>query len=65
VTTSSNVLLFGTSFAFQWGVGALLGLWPSESGRYQPEAYRAAFGLLLALQAVAALWLLTARQEKR
>jgi hypothetical protein len=65
VATSSNVLLFATSFVFQWGVGALLGLWPSSEGRYQPEAYRAAFGLLLAAQAAAALWLLTARQEKR
>jgi MFS family permease len=65
VTTSSNVLLFATSFAFQWGVGTLLGLWPSESGRYQPEAYRAAFGLLLALQLMAALWLLTARDARR
>ena len=65
VTTSSNVLLFGTSFTFQWGVGALLGLWPTESGRYQPEAYRAAFGVLLAAQTAAALWLLTARQQAR
>src|SRR5256712_9124472 len=64
VTTSSNVLLFATSFGFQWGVGGLLGLWPSSDGRYQPEAYRAAFGLPLAAQAAAALWLLTARQEK-
>jgi predicted MFS family arabinose efflux permease len=64
VTTSSNVLLFATSFVFQWGVGSLLGLWPSAEGRYQPEAYRAAFGLLLAAQAAAALWLLTARDEK-
>ena len=44
--------------------GSLLGLWPSSEGRYQPEAYRAAFGLLLAAQAAAALWLLTARSEK-
>jgi MFS family permease len=65
VTTSSNVLLFATSFVFQWGVGALLGHWPTSEGRYQPEAYRAAFGLLLAAQAAAALWLLTARQETR
>src|SRR6266852_6026284 len=63
VTTSSNVLLFATSFVFQWGVGSLLGLWPTSEGRYQPEAYRAAFGLLLALQAAAALWLLTAKSE--
>jgi len=33
------------------------------SGRYQPEAYRTAFGLLLAAQAAAALWLLTARSK--
>jgi len=62
VTTASNLLLFGASFAFQWGVGAILGLWPSAQGRYDPEAYRAAFGLLLAAQAAAAAWLLTARR---
>jgi MFS family permease len=32
VTTSSNVLLFGTSFVFRWGVGAVLGLWPTGAG---------------------------------
>jgi MFS family permease len=61
VTTASNLLLFGTSFAIQWGVGAILGLWPAESGRYDPDAYRVAFGVLLAAQAAAAAWLLTAR----
>jgi len=60
VTTASNLLLFGTSFAFQWGVGAILGHWPSAQGRYDPEAYRVAFGLLLAAQAAAAAWLLSA-----
>ncbi len=62
VTTASNLLLFSTSFAFQWGVGAILGLWPGAQGRYDPEAYRVAFGLLLAAQAAAAAWLLTARR---
>jgi predicted MFS family arabinose efflux permease len=60
VTTASNLLLFGTSFAFQWGVGAILGQWPGAQGRYDPEAYRVAFGLLLAAQAAAAVWLLSA-----
>jgi len=46
-------------------MGALLGLWRTKEGRYQPDAYRVAFGLLLTAQAAAALWLLTARQEKR
>jgi hypothetical protein len=61
VTTASNLMLFGTSFTVQWGVGAILGLWPSAGGRYDPEAYRVAFGLLLAAQAAAAAWLLTAK----
>jgi MFS family permease len=65
VTTASNLLLFGTSFAVQWGVGAILGLWPSAGGRYDPEGYRVAFGLLLAAQAAAAAWLLTAPREAR
>jgi hypothetical protein len=64
VTTASNLLLFGTSFGVQWGVGAILGLWPGAQGRYDPEAYRVAFGLLLAAQAAAAAWLLTARQTR-
>jgi hypothetical protein len=62
VTTASNLLLFGTSFTVQWGVGAILGQWPLAQGRYDPEAYRVAFGLLLAAQAAAAAWLLTARR---
>jgi predicted MFS family arabinose efflux permease len=65
VTTASNLLLFGTSFAFQWGVGAILGVWPATDGRYHPDAYRAAFGVLLAAQAAAAAWLLTAREARR
>jgi hypothetical protein len=65
VTTASNLLLFATSFAFQWGVGAILGQWPNAQGRYDPEAYRVAFGLLLAAQAAAAAWLLTAKETRR
>ena len=65
VTTASNLLLFGTSFGFQWGVGAVLGYWPNAQGRYDPEAYRLAFGMLLAAQATAAAWLLTAKEPRR
>jgi predicted MFS family arabinose efflux permease len=64
VTTASNLLLFATSFVFQWGVGAILGLWPSADGRYDAEGYRVAFGVLLAAQAAAAAWLLTAREAR-
>jgi predicted MFS family arabinose efflux permease len=64
VTTASNLMLFAASFTVQWGVGAALGQWPSAQGRYDPEGYRAAFGALLAAQAAAAAWLLTAREAR-
>jgi MFS family permease len=64
VTTASNLILFGTSFAVQWGVGAVLGQWPSAQGRYDPDGYRVAFGVLLAAQAAAAAWLLTAKEAR-
>ena len=65
VTTASNLLMFAVAFCFQWGVGAILGLWPSASGRYDPAGYRVAFGILLAAQAAAAAWLLTAKEPRR
>ena len=64
VTTASNLVLFGTSFLFQWGVGAVLGQWPSAQSRYDPDGYRVAFGVLLAAQAAAAAWLLTAKEAR-
>jgi MFS family permease len=64
VTTASNLLMFVVSFCFQWGVGAILGLWPGAGGRYDPAGYRVAFGILLAAQAAAAAWLLTAKEHK-
>ena len=64
VTTASNLLMFVVSFCFQWGVGAILGLWPSTGGRYDPDGYRVAFGILLAAQAAAAAWLLTAKETQ-
>jgi len=58
VNTASNVLMFGCSFAFQWGVGAVLRLYPSADGRYAPEGYAMALGILAALQVAALAWLL-------
>ena len=59
--TALNLMVFTTAFATQWGVGAIIGLWPETgSGGYAPEGYRAAFGVLLVLQFVAAGWFLLA-----
>jgi predicted MFS family arabinose efflux permease len=59
--TASNVLMFSASFLFQWGIGAVLRLYPVADGRYAPEGYAAALWLLAALQLAALAWLLPMR----
>jgi MFS family permease len=63
VNTASNVLMFGCSFAFQWGVGAVLALYPVTDGRYAQQGYAAAFCILAGLQIAALLWLLPLREK--
>jgi len=60
VNTGLNLLVFVAAFSAQWGVGAVIGLWPNTLTGYALQGYRAGFGLLLALQVVAALWFLGA-----
>ncbi len=55
--TSLNLLVFVSAFAGQWLIGAVIGLWPTDTtGGYQPEGYRAAFLILIACQLLAAGW---------
>ena len=61
LSTASNVLMFLFSFAFQWGVGAVLRLYPVADGRYAPEGYGAALAILAALQLATLAWLLPMR----
>jgi MFS family permease len=57
VSTALNLMVFVSAFAAQWGMGAVIGQWPtSASGGYAPEGYRAAFGAILVLQGAALLW---------
>lgn len=63
VNTSINLLVFVASFLFQWGVGVVIGLWPvTASGGYEPAAYQAGFGAVLAVQVIAMLWLVVFRR---
>jgi hypothetical protein len=62
VNTASNVLMFGCSFVFQWGIGAVLRLYPVADGRYAQQGYTAAFLALGALQLAALLWILPMRE---
>src|SRR5258708_16729729 len=51
-----NLLHFGWAFVVQYGIGLIVNQWVPQDGRYPVEAYQAAFGLSLALQAVALAW---------
>ena len=64
VNTASNVLMFGFSFLFQWGIGAVLRLYPVADGRYAPEGYAVAFAILGVLQLMAIAWLLPMRESR-
>jgi hypothetical protein len=71
VNTGLNVMVFVTAFGGQWGIGEVINLWPtSPHGNYAPVAYKAGFGLMLALQILSVLWFIMAslmnrRQENK
>lgn len=64
VNTACNVLMFGCSFLFQWGIGAALRLYPVTEGRYSPEGYASAFLVLGVAQLAAIAWLLPMREPR-
>lgn len=58
--TAVNLFGFGGATAIQWGMGVIIGTFESNSdGRYPVEAYIAAFGTALVLNALALAWYLT------
>jgi predicted MFS family arabinose efflux permease len=64
VNTASNVLMFGVSFLFQWGIGVVLRLYPVTDGGYAPEGYAAALFALAVLQLAALAWLAPMRESR-
>ncbi len=55
-----NLLHLSVAFAVQWLTGVVVDQWPSHDGRHPVEAYQAAFGINLALQALAFVWFVAA-----
>jgi len=64
VNTGLNLLVFVTAFAAQWAMGAIINLWPAGDGHYALAGYRAAFGMMLALQVVATAWYFLAGRDR-
>jgi len=64
-STGMNLLIFVTAFALQWGIGEIINLWPAPAeGHYALAGYRAAFGITVALQALALAWLVLGRRRR-
>ena len=65
VSTFLNLLVFIGAFILQWGVGAIIELWPPTDNGYDPESYQSAFGFLVILQATGLMWYLFSKKIYR
>ena len=64
VNTAVNVFSFGYAFAAQWGLGAIIGLFPAaELGAYRVEGYQLAFSIALLIQAITFFWYTVERDD--
>ena len=55
--TALNLLVFVMAFIAQWGIGAVIEIWPvTARGGYDPAGYRTAFGMILVLQILSLVW---------
>jgi predicted MFS family arabinose efflux permease len=62
VNTTVNVVGFVGMFAGQWGIGAVLSLWPPSAGGYAPEGYSWALGMVWVVQLGGLAWLWAGRR---
>ena len=66
VITGLNLLVFLGAFSAQWGIGALIDLWPrTANGGYAPAGYRTALLVMFAIQAVTLLWYVLSTKHAR
>jgi hypothetical protein len=56
VNTTLTLIIFLLIFGFQIGVGAVLSRWPASGGHYPAAAHLTAWGILVALQVLSAIW---------
>jgi MFS family permease len=59
VNTGLNLLVFVAAFAGQWGIGAIIDLWPTMAdGAYAAAGYRSAFAVVFVAQILGLAWYL-------
>jgi len=64
VVTALNMVTFLLAFVVQFGVGAIVNLWPVIGDRYAPDGYRVAFGVFWLLQVASVAWLAHAERNR-
>jgi predicted MFS family arabinose efflux permease len=62
--TGMNFAMFATSFAFQWGIGAVLRTYPVVDGRYSGDGYAAALTAIAVLQVAVLAWVVPLRDAR-
>lgn len=63
--TACNVLVFAFAFGYQYGVGAIIELWPATAGGgYPVQAYVWAFLAVIATQVAAIVWYFVAPRDR-
>ncbi len=62
VSTILNVQVFMGAFIIQWGIGAIIELWPTTEIGYDPASYQVAIGVLVLMQAAGLVWYLISQQ---
>ena len=61
VNTAYNFTTFTFAFIVQWFMGAVIDLWPPVAeGRFAPEGYHWGFGIIIAIQLTAFMWMTVA-----
>ncbi|MBR9970741.1 MFS transporter [Magnetospirillum sp. J10] len=57
-TTTLNLIIFAVAFTMQWGLGAIINLWPAQAGGGWPaQAYEIALWVPVVLTAAAMVWM--------
>ena len=62
VSTILNVQVFMGAFIIQWGIGAIIELWPTTEIGYDSASYQVAIGVLVSMQAAGLVWYLFSQQ---
>jgi hypothetical protein len=66
VSTGLNVLVFVAAFAAQWGIGAVIALFPvTAAGNYASQGYQTSLAILLGMQALCLVWYFLAGAPRR